>query len=455
MSRRLVLLGSLLMLSSVLLFFDAGARGFSSNDQARFPVMARDILVSGRWLLPEISGTPMLNKPPLQAWFIALVSWPAQAVTELTAVLPSTVAALGVVLATAMFGARYFDLTVGVVAGLVLLTMVGLFDLSRSPVPDMTLTLAISLAMAAFAAWELEARRRALIVFYALTAVACWAKGPAGLIPLVAALIYECMAYGRRGARRLASPPGLAIFAALVVPWWILAARTGGAGFARDVVMTDMLLRYFTLDGSLWRSVSRPFGQAVTALLPWSLVLPFALWPTAADTDSEPKPATRLLLVWAATVFVLTALLERQRFRYYLPLCPPVALVIAVWLSRVRSRQRTAIFASLWIVIATTFAIGETVVVARREQGTNFRLVLAQLASSPAPMFATDAPDIVSAFYLGRAVVVLPSLEAFAQVPGPAYLITSEREADRASPFRQAATCRIGGRTYVLLRKQS
>jgi 4-amino-4-deoxy-L-arabinose transferase-like glycosyltransferase len=454
MSRPLLLLGVLPMLGGVLLFFDAGARVFSSNDEARFPVMAQDILASGHWLLPEISGTPMLNKPPLQAWLIALVSWPENAVTQWTAVLPSIVAALGVVLLTAWFGARYFDLTVGVVGGLVLLTMVGVFDLARSPVPDMTLTLAISLAMAAFAAWELEARRWALIVFYGLTGVACWAKGPAGLLPLAAALTCECIVYGWRGAGRLASPYGLALLAALVAPWWVLAARRGGAVFTRDVVVTDMLLRYFTLEGSPWRRIGQPFGQAVTALLPWSVVLPFVLWPSAADPDSKTKPASRLLLVWAATVFLLTALLERQRLRYYLPLCPPLALVVAVWISRVRSPQRTALFAALWIVIATSFAIGETVVVARRERGTNFRQVLALLASAPAPVFATDAPDIVSAFYLGRPVVVLPSLEAFAHVTGPGYLITSQRQADRATFFRRVATCRVEGRTYVLLRKQ-
>jgi hypothetical protein len=66
-----------------------------------------------------------------------------------------------------------------------------------------------------------------------------------------------------------------------------------------------------------------------------------------------------------------------------------------------------------------------------------------------------DAPDIVSAFYLGRPVVVLPSLEALARVHGPAYLITSERQAERASSVRPVAVCRIGGRTYVLLRKQA
>lgn len=454
MSRSVLLLGLLPMLGGILLFFDGGARVFSSNDEARFPLMARDILASGHWLLPEISGTPMLNKPPLQAWLIALVSWPENAVTQWTAVLPSTVAALGVVLATAWFGVRYFTLTVGVVAGLVLLTMVGVFDLARSPVPDMTLTLVISIAMAAFAAWELEGHRRALLLFYGLTGIACWVKGPAGLLPLAAALFYECIVHGWRGAQRLASPYGLALLASLVVPWWVLAARSGGTGFARDVVVRDMLLRYFTVEGSLWRRVGQPFGQAVTALLPWSLVLPFVLWPTAAETDSEPKSAPRLLLVWAATVFVLTALLERQRLRYYLPLCPPLALVIAVWISRFRSPWRTAMFASLWIVIAAGFAIGESVVVAQRERGTNFGQVLAQLASSPAPVFATDAPDIVSAFYLGRPVVVLPTVEAFARVPGPAYLITSERQADQVSLFRQVATCRVEGRTYALLRKQ-
>ena len=77
---------------AVLLFFDTGARVLATNDEARFPVMARDILATGRWLLPEIGGVPMLNKPPLHAWLIALGSWPAGAVTQRTAALPSGVA---------------------------------------------------------------------------------------------------------------------------------------------------------------------------------------------------------------------------------------------------------------------------------------------------------------------------------------------------------------------------
>ena len=60
-----------LAVSAALLGFDLGARVLATNDEARFPMMARDIVSNGHWLLPEISGVPMLNKPPLHAWLIA------------------------------------------------------------------------------------------------------------------------------------------------------------------------------------------------------------------------------------------------------------------------------------------------------------------------------------------------------------------------------------------------
>ena len=70
-------LAALLAVSAVLLFFDFGARLYTTNDEARFPMMARDIVRNGHWLLPEINGVPMLNKPPLHAWLIAIAAWPS------------------------------------------------------------------------------------------------------------------------------------------------------------------------------------------------------------------------------------------------------------------------------------------------------------------------------------------------------------------------------------------
>src|SRR5437762_12871646 len=91
---------------ALLLFFDVGARVLASNDEARFAVLARDILRHGTWLLPRLGETPYLNKPPLVAWLIALASWPTGEVTQSTAVWPSLLAALGIVLVTWWIGRR-------------------------------------------------------------------------------------------------------------------------------------------------------------------------------------------------------------------------------------------------------------------------------------------------------------------------------------------------------------
>src|SRR6266403_856153 len=83
----------LLGVRATLLFFDLGSRVLSTNDEARFPMQARDILSEGHWLLPRLDGIPHLNKPP-HAWLIALASWPTGAVTPCTASLPSVLSAL-------------------------------------------------------------------------------------------------------------------------------------------------------------------------------------------------------------------------------------------------------------------------------------------------------------------------------------------------------------------------
>src|ERR1700730_19293245 len=97
---------ALMALSAALLFFDSGAHVLSTNDETRFPLMARDILARGHWLLPEINGAPMLNKPPLHAWLIALAAWPTGSVTQRTAALPPPPAGLAPLAGTHSGGRR-------------------------------------------------------------------------------------------------------------------------------------------------------------------------------------------------------------------------------------------------------------------------------------------------------------------------------------------------------------
>src|SRR5262249_60939157 len=80
--------------AAVMVGVDLGRRILTTNDEARFPLLAQDILTRGDWLFPILNGIVYHNKPILLAWLIALVSWPVGYVTQFTAVIPSAGAAV-------------------------------------------------------------------------------------------------------------------------------------------------------------------------------------------------------------------------------------------------------------------------------------------------------------------------------------------------------------------------
>jgi 4-amino-4-deoxy-L-arabinose transferase-like glycosyltransferase len=440
-------------LSAALLFFDFGAHVLSTNDETRFPLMARDILARGHWLLPEINGAPMLNKPPLHAWLIALAAWPTGAVTQRTAALPSLLAALALVAGTCSVGRRVFDAQVGFTAGLIAVTTAGVFSLARSPVPDMTLSCAMVAAMAAFVAAEIERRPGALIAFYLLVGVAFWSKGPVGLLPLVVAVSYEITTYGWAGPFRLVSSAGLAILGLAVVAWSGIALGVGRGTMVTDVVVNDYGA-YFVAGSSVRRGLFEPLGHALTILLPWSLLLPIALARMVRGVEPQRQPGTRLVGIWAAVVFVAVALSHRQRWRYYLPLCAPVALLLGAWVRDLRWPRRTQAFAVAWVVIAVGLAIGQTALTARQNRATDWRAFAPEAGRIAGPLFALDAPELVFQFYLARAVLVVPDYQTFAQTPEARYLLAPERSVSclpASDQLRALVAGPIAGRRYVLL----
>ena len=443
----------LMALSAALLFFDCGAHVLSTNDEARFPLMARDILARGHWLLPAIDGAPMLNKPPLHAWLIALAAWPTGAVTQRTAALPSLLAALALVAGTCWIGRRVFDAQVGFIAGLIAVTTAGVFSLARSPVPDMTLSWAMVAAMAAFVAAEIEGRPGALIAFYLLVGAAFWSKGPVGLLPLVVAALHEMATHGWAGPRRLLSRAGLALLGLAVVAWSGLALAAGRRAMVTDVVVNDYGA-YFMGGSSARHGPFEPLGHALTILLPWSLLLPIALARMLRGVEPERQPGTRLMGIWAAVAFVAVALSHRQRWRYYLPLCAPVALLLAVWVRDLRWPRRTQAFAVAWVVIAVGLAIGQTALTARQSRATDWRAFAPEAGSISGPLFALDAPELVFQFYLARPVRVTPDYQTFAQTAEARYLLAPERGVARlpvSDHLRALAAGPIAGRRFVLL----
>lgn len=449
----LVLLGS-----AALLFFDLGSRIFTTNDEARFPLLARDIITEGHWLLPRLNGTPHFDKPPLHAWLIALVSWPSGAVSQAGAVVPSLLMALIVILGTFWIGWRHLGPETATIAGLMCATTYGVLDLGRTPTPDMTLCAALTAAMAAYMEVELDGRRGWLIPFYAFVGVAVWTKGPAGLLPLAIALVDSVVEHGWRGLGRPISAPGLLLLASLFVPWWALAATVaGGQRFWIDVVRNDWLQWYAPGPARTWRAFAEGLLQTLSILLPWSIVLPWAWGWASMLPDRQARRHLRLLQLWFAVVLLAVGISREQRMRYYLPLCPAGALLIAAWYTSLQWRRRTMVFACAWAVSALTLSVWGVVSDARASRDAALPTIVNALADTTAPIYALDVPELVFAFYLDRRVELLTDLadvERRVRERRGGYLIIANRllaSAPASLPIHPIATGRFNRRPVSVL----
>src|SRR6185312_7617580 len=165
--------------AAVLMLLQLGQRFIVTGDEARFAVLAQDMLTRGTWVDARVRDQRYRNKPLLYPWAIKVLSMPGGRVTETTAQLPIAVAALAAVFFTVRLGERLFGARAGMWAGLILATSYAFFAHSQTVLPDM---LVVAFGMAALTAfWSAMTRPpggRALVAFYACVALGVFAKGP-------------------------------------------------------------------------------------------------------------------------------------------------------------------------------------------------------------------------------------------------------------------------------------
>ena len=324
--------------AAVMVGVDLGRRILTTNDEARFPLLAQDILTRGDWLFPILNGSVYHNKPILLAWLIALVSWPLGYVTQFTAVIPSAVAAFATVLVIFGLGREMFGAAAGTYAALTAATTQGVFLHGRIPMPDMLMTAFITASL--WMLWRMtRGVPRAWVGFYVLVGLAFWAKGPGGFMPLIVAVAWAAMGRRAAGWRALTLPLGLPLLALVVAPWPVFRLFHHAEGL-RQAVVHNQILWYLPQDLRAGM-VAEPVQNAFGILFPWVFLVPIAFVEAARllRRRGPERAAIFLLVVAFATMFVVIAMSQQQRFRYYLPLVAPASLLIGWWAESLVSRR--------------------------------------------------------------------------------------------------------------------
>jgi 4-amino-4-deoxy-L-arabinose transferase-like glycosyltransferase len=319
----------LLLLCVALFFFGLGSPALWDMDEGMHAASAREMVETGDWVTPRFNGVPFYDKPPLFTWAVAL-SFSALGYSGLSARLPAAVFGLATVLVTWRLGRRMFGARAGFLGAAALATSAEFVALSRVVVHDIALVFCTTLALFAFwVALEDERRRTpAMLAVYAASGLAILAKGPVGLLPGFVGGLF-LLATRRLGfLREMRLATGVLVVLAIVVPWYLLAARAD-PGF----------LPYWTakITGSLaddtsYKAKPITYYLPVVAggLLPWSLYLPAAVARAVRLRRGAEGPALVLLLIWLVAPFVVFSLAAVKLVTYLLPIFPAAALLVGV-----------------------------------------------------------------------------------------------------------------------------
>src|SRR4051794_22767227 len=146
--------------------------------------IARNMIVTGDWVTPQLDGVPYLEKPPLKYWAIA-TSFLIFGQHDWAARLPLMISVIALCWVTMSFATWAYGKREGFNAGLVLATCVGLFLFTRILIVEAMLTLGITIALwamlRALDPEEIHSRRWATIAAVAM-AFAVLLKGLIGIV---------------------------------------------------------------------------------------------------------------------------------------------------------------------------------------------------------------------------------------------------------------------------------
>ena len=313
----------LLLVSALLVFaLPIGQRPLVSQDEARFALLAREGVEHGQWVLPRVRGVIYLNKPPLYFWTVGLLALPFGQVDETSAPLASLLSALATLLAVVAIGRRLWGPEVGLAGALVLATAPYFYFMSHQVLSDVMMTAWLAWALYFLVtAREAAAPTRRLVGFYLCVAGALASKGPAALMALAGALAVVLLEDGWRGVRWLRLPMGLGILALSTLPWLLPYLLQHERSYLGGVVVHhygDWYLR----EKRSSRLVE--LGDNLGRFLPWTILLPAAVWWWWRDRDHH-RPREERPTSWIA---VAVSLSGEQRARYFVPVLPPLSLLV-------------------------------------------------------------------------------------------------------------------------------
>lgn len=332
----LVLLG----LAALVYVVDLGGSSIWDANEAFYVETPREMIERADFINPTFNYEPRINKPVLSYWVVAgLYRVFGETVTVERAAIAG--AALAMIAAAFLLGrAASLHPAAPLLAALGLAANPRFFMFGRRILVDVLLAAFMTLTLALFALAERypERRRSLLLLMYVCVGLGVLTKGPvAAALPAIVLIAY--LAYHRElgRIRSMMLPVGTLIVLAIVAPWYVSLYRENGWEPIRTFFVGENLER-FTSQLGMSRGPLFYLPVVFSDGLPWSLLLPAAMWAWwrgRREVTSDPTSRIRTLLVfWIVAIVGFFSLSSTKQDLYILPIVAAVAALGADLLAR-------------------------------------------------------------------------------------------------------------------------
>ena len=379
-SRLFTLLALIPIILPVALFliqvvFTLDTRALWYSDEVRYASAYRSMVDSADWLVLHLNGALYPDKPPLFFWFLYGLEEAAKALAPLlpfsftltdTMLFFSGVAISGLLclLATHALASMVgrVDRRTVLAADLILLSGFFFAGLAHYLRMDLLFTACITFShVFLFHAWVREKAPLLMVLGFLFAGAAVLVKGPLGLaFPVLAGVCF--LIWQGRFLRffRLDSIFGLIVGLAVPGVWLALAWLNTGDAFLNNILHKQILAR--ALD--TWHHAEPWYHYLMTfplIWLPWTLVLLFLPWGRFMGKGmrdgikaSRTKDGAGLAYLWCAFLpgFILLSVVSIKIPIYCLPLFPPLAVLCARAVLRMRPAASAWLQYSLALVLA-------------------------------------------------------------------------------------------------------
>ncbi|MEO2046436.1 MAG: glycosyltransferase [Pirellulales bacterium] len=241
-------MGLLLMGVAAIVFFTNLSYSLFEPDETRYAQIGLEMVETGDWMVPRLSGEPYLDKPPLLYWSTAL-SYTLFGVNQWSARLPSAVAAWLTILFVYVLGRRLVGDGSAWIGALLLLLSSGFILSARFLMMDGLLTLFTTIGLLS-AAIAIHTRHGTALAWWLTTGVACGlgmlTKGPIAVViclpPILAA------AWLTKNSRPLSWKVAMVVALPMVLiasPWFYLISLSQQE-FSNHFFLVHHLQRFFS-----------------------------------------------------------------------------------------------------------------------------------------------------------------------------------------------------------------